>query len=180
MEADFMYKIDIYWLNKYGYLAGSKRGGLVWGGEDGDKKNSVGIYSNVSAEESYVILSYSMSATNGERRSLSYPVRLVTSSCNYGSLRYWFACPQCGRRVGVLYLGGERFLCRHCYNLSYSSRNVNRHYRMYATFRVIEISDKIDVLEQGMKKRFYRGKPTRKQRRIDRLRDLRADSSALL
>ncbi len=25
----------------------------------------------------------------------------------------------CGRRVGVLYLGENRFGCRHCYNLTY-------------------------------------------------------------
>jgi hypothetical protein len=40
--------------------------------------------------------------------------------CNYGGRRTWFLCPQCGRRVLILYGAGKRFLCRHCYGLTYS------------------------------------------------------------
>jgi hypothetical protein len=38
----------------------------------------------------------------------------------------------CGRRVAVLYMGGEYFACRHCYNLAYKSQRetkANRSYR---------------------------------------------------
>lgn len=65
-----------------------------------------------------------------------YMVGLTTTPCNYGedSIRYWFLCPLshkdklCGKRVGTLYRppGELYFGCRHCYNLSYASRNVSR------------------------------------------------------
>lgn len=62
----------------------------------------------------------------GEKKDLDYPVRLTTTPLPWGGLRYWFVCPVvgCGRRVNVLYLapGGEIFACRHCYRLSYRSR----------------------------------------------------------
>lgn len=48
-------------------------------------------------------------------------VRVVSTKCNYGGLRKWFVCPQCGRRVGALYRKPllTKFLCRHCQNLTY-------------------------------------------------------------
>ena len=62
----------------------------------------------------------------GEKKDFDYPVRLATTSLPWGGYRYWFRCPnfRCGRRVSVLYLPphGEIFACRHCYGLSYRSR----------------------------------------------------------
>ena len=45
--------------------------------------------------------------------------------CNYGGERTWFSCPDCGKRVAVLYAAGARFSCRHCLNLAYSSQQVD-------------------------------------------------------
>jgi len=52
-----------------------------------------------------------------------YDVRLATTPCHYGGVRYWFACPRCHRRVGCLYLppGAIRFYCRKCHDLAYTS-----------------------------------------------------------
>jgi hypothetical protein len=51
---------------------------------------------------------------------------LVTSRPRYGGLRWWWACPRCGRRVATLYQNphGGPFVCRHdgCHGLSYTSR----------------------------------------------------------
>ena len=41
-------------------------------------------------------------------------IRLTSTPSNYGGLRYWFACPSCNRRVGILY--GSSLQCRHCAN----------------------------------------------------------------
>ena len=48
-------------------------------------------------------------------------VSLASSKCNYGGCRYWFACPTCNQRVGVLYRKplNQLFLCRKCNNLTY-------------------------------------------------------------
>ena len=61
-----------------------------------------------------------------EKIDFDYPVRLTTSPLPWGGHRFWFICPAagCGRRVSVLYLPplGVYFACRHCYRLSYRSR----------------------------------------------------------
>lgn len=51
------------------------------------------------------------------------PVRIETTISNFGGLRYWGACPDCGRRVRKLYVppGGRRFSCRTCLDLTYES-----------------------------------------------------------
>ena len=41
-------------------------------------------------------------------------IDLVTSSTRYGGLRYWFKCPKCQRKVGVLYRSINGSGCRIC------------------------------------------------------------------
>lgn len=45
------------------------------------------------------------------------------SDCNFGGVRQWFSCPQCGNRVAVIYAG--HFACRQCLNLVYESQREN-------------------------------------------------------
>lgn len=70
-------------------------------------------------------------------REWSQRIRLTWSACAFGGRRSWFLCPNCGRRVGRLYLPctvwdrGERvhtFLCRHCYKLTYLQRQSRDQY----------------------------------------------------
>jgi ribosomal protein L37AE/L43A len=46
-------------------------------------------------------------------------ISLTTVQQRIGT-RYYFKCPQCGKRVVDLY-AGSLFRCRHCYNLTYES-----------------------------------------------------------
>jgi hypothetical protein len=48
-------------------------------------------------------------------------IDLATSEMNNGGTRYWFACPICSGRVGVLYVHPLSNLlgCRNCLNLKY-------------------------------------------------------------
>lgn len=46
-------------------------------------------------------------------------IDLVTSSTRFGGLRYWFSCPQCKRRAGVLYNGPDGLSCRVCVGYRY-------------------------------------------------------------
>ena len=78
-------------------------------------------------------------------------------------LRYWFACPACGGRVGGLYLapGSRYFICRHCNNLSYNSRNES------SPFGISGVTDrKMKKLRSEIKRWTWRGRPTRKVRRL--------------
>lgn len=49
--------------------------------------------------------------------------------CGFGGFRYWFICPECLRRCGVVYVLGQRvnFACRKCCNLTYLSQQVSQH-----------------------------------------------------
>ncbi|MFN8493989.1 MAG: hypothetical protein U0350_40700 [Caldilineaceae bacterium] len=55
----------------------------------------------------------------------NYLVSVVTTKPNYGGVRYWWLCPQCGRRVRILY-GGKRFLCRKCHRLTYATSQASK------------------------------------------------------
>lgn len=51
----------------------------------------------------------------------SYSINLSKTACHYGGYRYWWLCPNCSKRVSVLYCA-RRYLCRHCIGANYSSQ----------------------------------------------------------
>jgi hypothetical protein len=81
-------------------------------------------------------LLYSMKSGCG----LDYSVRLVSTPCHLGGVRWWFTCPLaadgrvCGRRVRKLYLRGTHFGCRRCHGLTYRSCQESDK-RVYALLR---------------------------------------------
>ena len=62
----------------------------------------------------------------GEQTDLH--LRLLTTPQHLGGERRWFACPNCGRRVGCLYAPWitEPFWCRRCHHLLYDSQFARR------------------------------------------------------
>jgi len=89
-------------------------------------------------------------------------------------VRYWFICPlsvngvYCGRRVGTLYLasGGPYFGCRHCYNLTYESRNELRLARPGGIGYPIKAESQYEELYKKTRRWTYKGKPTKKARKL--------------
>ena len=84
---------------------------------------------------SEVRLSYSYGrGTDEDKRSVDYTVPLSWTDCNFGEKRPWFVCPgvvngrACYRRVAKLYLKWGYFLCRHCHDLTYETRQLGRKY----------------------------------------------------
>ena len=170
--------IDVYWLNKHGYFVSSKTGGIEWVRDAGfsTTKNSITISTFMDGEDSYLrIMYYDRDLSNGKRIEHDYTVRLTTTPCNYGGVRWWFSCPlitnrvPCGRRVGTLYKYDELFGCRHCYNLTYNSRNLNSHGPEYDAIRAIKAAKAADKLKHEMKRHTYAGVPTKKQNRYYKL-----------
>ena len=74
----------------------------------------------------------------------------------------------CGRRVGTLYLpsGMSYFGCRHCYNLSYKSRNKAKHGPLSNFSRLMAIEERYIDLHGQIKRWTYRGQHTRKARQL--------------
>lgn len=175
-EADYLKKIEIWWLKKYGYLKGGwKSQTIKWSHGSSDTESSVGITVISFGEDQHLRITYTQTDQDRNKKDFDYKIPLTTSPCNYGSKRYWFICPwykngqYCGRRVGVLYKGGNYFACRYCYELTYESRNENRRYKMYPLFSVLSDSKKTEDLEHKIKRRYYTGKPTRKQKRLEKI-----------
>jgi len=79
---------------------------------------------NVKVNEGRVTLDYRIQRNGGDWESVSEPILLATTPCNYGGVRYWFRCHaiDCGKRVAILYGAGKYFACRHCYQLAYESQ----------------------------------------------------------
>lgn len=78
-----------------------------------------------------VTLTYRHQETDGNWKSMEYPIRLTRTACNFGGLRTWWLCPHCGRRVAVLY-GGRKYACRHCYDLTYKSTRTTPDFKHFA------------------------------------------------
>lgn len=169
-EADNLLKVQIPFLSKHNYFQGFQSGTLSWTHGWSGTESSVGIAVSTYDENKHVRFNYTITDDNGDKRNFDYVVQLVTTPCQFGGIRYWFVCPlsvndkYCGKRVGVLYKAGDYFGCRHCYNLTYHSNNENRRSKLYGLFAVLDAESKLDKIEQTIKRRYYDGKPTRKQR----------------
>ena len=105
-NTETYHNLDIRWLRKQ--VKPGVQGVVVWS-INGHETRTV----RFQMEKDRLTLDY---LYNGE------PVKEVISfswtRCNYG-MRPWFVCPECKKRVAILYVGGKYFLCRHCYDLCY-------------------------------------------------------------
>lgn len=175
-EADWCKKIEIWWLLRDMSIHGTtfKNSTISWG-ENGSR-GSVSTHVSIGGDDKYARFIYTQTDNNtGEKRDFDYKVPIVETPCHFGGTRYWFKCSlykggnHCGRRVGVLYKDGDWFGCRHCYELIYSSQKVSKKYKLYPAFRIIELDTKIERLEKKAKRYTYRGKPTKKRQRLEKI-----------
>ena len=123
--------IDISELKSEGVF----RDGGAWGEKwwkdrgTGEKNASVSFVVRVTDGASgYVEFFYLIDGETIRDRIL-----LTTTHPFFGGVRYWFACPECSRRIRKLYLppNETHFACRHCHNLSYEShQSWQRHRRL--------------------------------------------------
>lgn len=62
-------------------------------------------------------------------KDLEQTISLVPAEPHFGGVRWWFACPDCDRRVSALYFHKLRFSCRHCHDLKYESQHLKPYKR---------------------------------------------------
>ena len=157
--------LTIFRLKKWGMLSsGQTAVETSWTSSMTGKTTTVYILADLT-NEPFVILMYTLTGMDGNKTDYKSAISLVTTPCNFGGVRYWFACPSCGQRVGVLYLspGDVYFRCRHCNNLSYNSQNCCKMESLG------DASRQIEKLRRQIKRRTWRGRPTRKIRRLQAL-----------
>lgn len=174
-EAEWCKRIEIWWLLRDIKQRGGYKYTTISWGENGSR-GSVSVEVVMRESEKYARFIYTQTDNyTNEKKNFDYKVPIIQTPCNYGGYRYWFRCTlskngqYCGRRIGVLYKDGDWFGCRHCYDITYSSRNVNPNYRHYPYFKILDLDSKIEKICQKTKRYTYRGKPTKKMRKIEKL-----------
>lgn len=157
--------LSIFWLRKLGMLSsGQTIDGTSWTNSMTGKTTTVSFLIDVT-NEPFMILMYTLTDRDGNKTKCDQKVWLTTTPCNFGGKRYWFLCPICYYRVGVLYLprGDVRFACRHCNDITYDSRN------RCIVGEYGHTSRQIDKLRSQTKRRTWRDRPTKKVRRLKAL-----------
>lgn len=176
--VEYCRSVSIAFLKKHGYFCGHRSGVITWTNWCGEQTASIGVTVYMMDGEDHARFRYTNTCrSTGEETECDYKVRLVTTPCHLGGVRWWFICPlshngvPCGRRVGKLYCppGSMYYGCRHCYNLSYESRNESHRGRLAHMSRFLTLDRRQEELLEGMKRWTYRGKPTRKARRLETL-----------
>ena len=132
--------LDVNDLNRAGCLSPGWHGGWEWR-RDGERTAWISLRS----EADRLCLSYRVRALGEEWQDVTQIIPLDWPSCPFGGSRPFFLCPGqklvqgCNRRVLKLYGADRYFLCRHCYGLTYASRNEDE------LDRAIRRSDKLKM-----------------------------------
>ena len=133
---DGLKSIDIRLLNKQGYFKPSELGKskeLHWS-RNGSPRGYIGFI----LTESRIFLFYRYRDSHTEDwESVDQSITIDETPCHFGGVHKWFICPNCSRRVAVLYAGGKLFLCRHCYRLAYACQNEDSRDRLMRKCRKI-------------------------------------------
>jgi len=123
LRAEHCRSLDVNRMNRAGSLAPGSRGSWVWS-RDGAEVGRI----DYRAEPHRLHLVFRVRQYGGDWEAVTDHVGITYVNCHYGSIRPYFLCPgmgngrYCGRRVAKLYCGGRYFLCRHCYNIGYTSQ----------------------------------------------------------
>jgi len=116
--------IDIREFNQRGWLDIKGLTTLTWS-RNKEKVASIQFFVRTAVQfptKPNITLRYKSRTNGADWQSMDYPIELQTTNCNFGGIRYWFTCPECSKRVCVLY-NGEIFKCRTCLGLVHKSRN---------------------------------------------------------
>lgn len=113
------------------------------------------------AENKAIVFTYRfIKAFNPEERF--FFARFVTTSCHFGGIRYWYQCPLCRRRSGVLYIVAEHLACRVCHNLTYRSQNLPRRGFAGHFYRHAIKAPEIEKRIWGLRVKYWKGSPTKR------------------
>jgi hypothetical protein len=114
-KAENLQRVDVGIWHRAGYLRGERSFSWRWNC-GGEPAGSIGV--RVHGGDA-LTLQY-MVGDGDARRDGSQTVRIEHTSCGFGGLRPWFACPVCRRRAGVLFMRWGRFACRRCQRVAYA------------------------------------------------------------
>ena len=91
---------------------------FLWGWSvDGETTASIGARVQSDGDAAILILDYKLNGSPVTQR-----IRLASSPCRFGGVRWLAICPNTGRRVAHLYIGASGAFSRHAYGLAFNSQ----------------------------------------------------------
>ncbi len=103
---------DVYWQDDY--YAGSDDPFRMFGQVSNEFRYTMKAFGH----RTFIELGWNI----GDKRYLS-KVKLVNDRLNFGGHRFWFVCPTCSSRCGVLYIIQHVCGCNKCLQIAYTSQN---------------------------------------------------------
>jgi hypothetical protein len=108
--------IAVHEIAAYGLKLHGASFGWHWSRE-GKTQASIGASVQGGEDGATLVLNYSLNGSPVTQR-----IRLAASPCRFGGVRWLAICPNTGRRVAHLYIGGSGALSRHAYRLKFDSQ----------------------------------------------------------
>ena len=172
--------LSIFRMNRWGLLKHGRSGTLTWTSRLTGNENTI-RYAVEMGQRPDVRLFYTTTKPSGEKFDFDYRIELASSPCNYGGQRYWFICPLCLRRAGIVYLTGKhgRFICRECGDLTYDKRNEPHLARFGQLAYRLVAERQYEELYRSIKRWTWSGRPTRKAKKLYLLEKKMAQSPPL-
>ena len=99
---DEVYRLDVRWLHRHGYLDGRSHW-VTW--SRGEQQAGSLL---LALQPEGVVLTYRYRVGGGDWESVRQVVTLDWTPCHYGGTRPWFRCAGCRRRVAVLCAEGNK------------------------------------------------------------------------
>ena len=117
--------LSIVTLRKHGLLGGQGDGKrFTWHDEQGEVVSSINVLVDMDHEPSPSARFQYTVKIEEVLHDVDQRMALTPTPMRHVGRRWWYTCPACNRRAGVLHLppGEAFFACRTCHDLSYRSR----------------------------------------------------------
>jgi len=137
-RADDCRDLDVWAMQRAGCLVPGMAGGWSWWRGDA-QVSGIGYrcLATGALELSYTV--------TGAGRAYRDTIRTATVAMRRGSRVYW-VCPGCHRRAQKLFMGGETFRCRRCYDLSYKTRQERGNRGLWLYAKAGELDRQLEAL----------------------------------
>jgi len=160
--------LDIAELKRVGALTAGAKSTCTWQNTKGKELASIAIY----ADTNEIGLRYAVCIEGRAAESVDCNIAIAYTACNFGGKRPWFVCPGCLRRVGRLYLHRDRFRCRRCHDLAYTSQQKSEMDRLLDKIQAIraKLGGSCDIYDPFPAKPEEMGEKTYKRLRMQAIR----------
>jgi hypothetical protein len=164
VEECFSLDVNLLVKDRFIELGYKDEGLLVWKNQfTGIELGTCEIQADTTnIDDSWISITYATNKTG----QVNQGIYLIPTTPNYGGIRWWFECPDCGKKAVKLYLAKEpHFTCRKCANLTYNSCINSRSSFDFAKLITTEVSVK-HGFSLNLIKRLWREKVLKVGRRV--------------